>query len=285
MKKPIIIAALMGIIASLFAAMYLSSLETTYKSGTQKVPVLIAKEYIDHGVLIDQTLVEIKEVPKDYLQPRSIQSIKDLFDKEGNKIFMTIVPIEKGEQIIMTKLHILGFDTGISAIIPKGQRAITILFDGETISGIIKPGNKVDVISVFEYENKNGILKEASKTILQNILVLSVGKNILGGAKNISNTKNQNQMLVEAPLGSLPVSFAVTVKEAEMLALASEKGPIRLSLRPMGDEDIAESDGTKMDTISNNIPSTMHIRANSQNKNQQKSQKETMEILEKYNNK
>ncbi len=114
MKKPLLFAAMFGIMAALFATLYLNSLETTYKQGAQKVKVLVAKDYIDQGTLLDESAVEEKLVPKEYIQPKAISQVKELFSSDGKKIYMAIVPFEAGEQITATKLSLLGIDTGMS---------------------------------------------------------------------------------------------------------------------------------------------------------------------------
>jgi pilus assembly protein CpaB len=240
MKKPLLFAAIFGIMAALFAALYLNSIETTYKQGAQKVKVLVAKDYIDQGTLLDESVVEEKLVPKEYIQPKAVSVLKELFSSDGRKIFMAIVPFEKGEQVTTTKLSMLGIDTGMSAVIPSQKRSMTLQFDSSLISGIIKPGNRVDMIGILQYEDSKGQMQESAFTILQNILVLATGNTILGAAApSVKHSDGIKAAMQEAPSsGSIPVTVAVTPKEAEVLALVSEKGVVKLALRPTGDDTI-----------------------------------------------
>ncbi|MCB4790410.1 MAG: Flp pilus assembly protein CpaB [Elusimicrobia bacterium] len=291
MKRAILISVIMGVIAALFSAMYLTSLETKYKKGAQKVNVLVAKDYIDQGTMIAPLITEVISVPKDYLQPRALQSQKDLLNNEAKTIFMSIVPIEKGEQIMTTKLSMLGIDTGISAVIPTGKRAVTHVFDGSIISGIIKPGNKVDIIGVFEYPDKDGHMEQVSKTILQNVLVLSVGKDVIGAVKKSGIKKGEKDLVLEPLESRIPISFAITPEEANFLSIASEKGNITIALRSMGDDVIVETKETRLKDISDKI--VPDIKANPQDskipgqyiKEMEKRQKEALEMLKKYQKK
>lgn len=291
MKKQLL-PVICGILAMLLVGLYLNSLEMSYKKGAEKAKVLVARQYIDQGTMIDSTMVEEAAVPKSYIQPKAIQSVKDLASTEGRKIFMSVVPIEKGEQIVTTKLSMLGLDTGISMIIPTERRGMTVLLEKECVAGVIKPGNRVDVIAVVDYENKDGRLQEAAATILQNILVLSTGKSILGisaMADSPSRKTAGNDAFPEFPEGRIPVSLSVNPQEAELLALATEKGVIKFSLRPIGDEHITVTQGTKVQDMFKDVSVTAAGKNNDGGQMNnlhvlelQKKQKEALELLKKY---
>ena len=283
MKRQGLIAVLLGLIAAMFVGLYLITVENNYRSAAQKVKVLVSKQYISQGMLIDETMVQENLVPKEFLQPKALQSFKDIRNSDGKSVFMAVAPIEQREQVITTKLSMLGRDTGIASIIPGAQRAITITMDGRLINGVIKPGNRVDVIGIFEYQNKAGETSEIAVTILQNVLVLSTGNSILGGVA--SRTEKGKDMLTPEDLApdSVPVSFSVSPQEGEMLALASEKGNIKLMLRPAGDEAIVEIKGTKLTDIYKDLISASPAMMNPQSmKDMQKKQKEIISILNKY---
>jgi pilus assembly protein CpaB len=260
--------------------------------------VLVAKEYLEQGTMLDETLVETRSVPKEYLQPKALMTVKDLADADGRQQFMTQVPVEKGEQVVTTKLFMLGADTGISAVIPTDRRAVTLIFDKEYISGVIKPGNKVDVVGVFEYYDKNGTRQESAVTVLQNVNILAVGKSILGQVKaTMKSKKDVEKVGVESTENRVPVSFSVTPPEAEVLILASEKATMRLALRATGDDRIIPGRGTKLAEVvkdigqekrlsdtgaQGNTPMTEEYKK--QMDENRKMQEKAAEILKKYKN-
>jgi|GEM_PF-573157 len=283
MKKQGLIAVLLGVIAAMFIGLYLVSVENTYKVNAQKVRVLVSKQYINQGTLLDETMVQENYVPKEFIQPKALQSVRDLRNSEGRTVLMTVAPIEQGEQIITTKLSMLGHETGISAIIPTAQRAITIPLDGRVINGIIRPGNRVDVIGIFEYQNKASEPQQIAVTMLQNVLVISVGNSLLGTVPEKAEKNKELLAAQENNSESVPVSFAVSPLEGEILALASEKGNIKLLLRPTGDESAFQSKGTKMNDIYKDILSASTGAMPGQSmKNLEKKQKEIISILKKY---
>ena len=287
MKKIFIISLICGLLASLFAAMYFVGVEKKYSSSAQKVSVLSAKKYIDQGVILDESMFDEAFVPKDYIQPRALGSFKNLYSSDGRKLFMSIVPIEKGEQLVLTKLYTVGLETGLSSIIPTGKRAITIYPNEEGLADRIKPGNRVDLISIFDFEDKAGHLQQAATTILQNILVLSVDKSYLGSAQK--NQKDQGTFSENSPVKSA-VCLAVLPQEAELLALCSEKSVVKFSLRPVSEESIVKTGGAKIQNLLEGVSASVQITQSVQLQqpssvaisDMQKKQRETMELLKKY---
>ncbi|MFH1367823.1 MAG: Flp pilus assembly protein CpaB [Elusimicrobiota bacterium] len=286
MKKSLIATAVFGLVSAALAGLYLDSLEKTYKQNYEKTKVLISKQYIDQGMILDESMTEEVIVPKAYIQPRAIPSKKDLVNSDGRRIFMTIVPIVKGEQIVTTKLFMLGMDIGLSAVVPAEKRAVTLVCDRQDVRGLIKPGNRVDIIGVFEYEDNGGRFRQASATILQNILVLSVEDIFFGGEK-LNDSRKTGSPYPESAESKIPVSLALTPQEAELLALASEKGIIRFSLRSMGDDRLAATTGAKMQDLLKDAPASAKTGAKEENaepyvKEMRKKQREALELLNKY---
>jgi len=145
----------------------------------------------------------------------------------------------------------LGMDTGLSAVVPTDRRAVTIVFDREAVSGVVKPGNKVDIIGIFQYYDKNNVSQQAAITVLQNVQILGVGKSLLGQVKPVLKSKKdiEKSMTLESSENRIPISFSLSPVEAEILVLTAEKSSIKLSLRATGDEKIFASRGAKLNEI------------------------------------
>lgn len=287
LKRPVVIAVVCGVLTALFVGVYLSGLETTYRRGAEKVPVLVANAYIDQGTMLDETLVEQRMVPKEYLQPRAVRAVGDISAKDGRRLYMALVPLERGEQIVATKLSLLGADTGISSVVPTDRRAVTILIDSALVDGIIKPGNRVDVISIFQLEDKDRRASEGAYTVLQNVLVLAAGRDMLG----MPPPRTEGKAAPAAAFmetGMVPVSFSVTPQEAAMLVLSAERGTVRLSLRPAGDDKPAAVTAVRLQDIDKNITpaaNTQQVPARPSSDSTRARQDEALEILRKYQQK
>ncbi len=285
MKRPMTIAILCGIVTALCVALYLNSLEYTYRKGAQKMKVLVAKQYIGQGEMIDASMVEERAVPKEYIQPRAIAAIKELTGPEGRPVFMAVVPVEKGEQLAAARLATIGTDTGIASLIPDEHRAITLLCDLQLVNGIIRPGNRVDTIGVFSYEDADRNPREGAFTVLQGSLVLAVGRSVLGMGRPGLNDRAKEPVPDES---LVPVSLSVTPEEAVKVTLAAEKGTIRFALRPVGDTVIQDIRGIKLQDIARDMNVTVRQvpqtepRKPADSPEARQKQREVMDLLKKY---
>jgi pilus assembly protein CpaB len=217
--------------------MLVSGLESKYRKGAQMTEVLVARGYIAEGTLLKDYMVDVKKVPMEYKQPKSLESVAQLV----NENYATAVPIEQGEQVVATKLLTPGKDTGLAIIVPEGKRAISVNVDAASgVAELIKPGNYVDVICTLEDENK-------SVTVLQNILVLAWKQNILGASAAKSASISSVADISAPSEDILPtVTLAVSPYEAQAVALSVGKGTLRLVLRGLNDHNVASISATGM---------------------------------------
>src|SRR6266403_833212 len=110
---------------------------------------------------------------------------------------------------------------GLSAKIPDGMRATAVKTNEVTnIAGFIFPGSHVDVLVTLKPDN-NAASTE-TRTVLQNVLVLSTGTKI----DPDPNGKPENVGVV---------TLLVTPEQSEKLALAQNQGTTHFVLRNGGD--------------------------------------------------
>jgi len=244
-KKPLLIGLICGAIIALLSWFYLTSLEEKYRQATKLVPVLTAKGYIPQGTVIKPAMVQVSKVPQEYLQPSVLSSVRDLVNEEGKSIYVTVLPVLEDEQINSIKLVSLGKEMGLATVIPEGKIAFSVIVDeANNLGGLLHPGNKVNILGSFDYEEKD---KTCSATVmlLQNVPVLSVGKKIVGTPMvigNLSPEELKEEKTVETENESASVvTLAITPQEATMLTFAREKGKLSLVLRAVGDETIHET--------------------------------------------
>jgi pilus assembly protein CpaB len=235
----------MGLFAVILTFGLIRSLETKYRYGAQMTDVLTAKGYITEGTLITGSMVNVVKVPAAYKMPKTLDSISQLMNEEGLNIYATAVPIEEGEQILTTKLLTPGKDTGLAIIIPEGKRAISVPVDvASGVAELIKPGNYVDILCTLDEQDK-------TVTVLQNVLVLAYKQNIMG----TTYTKSQpagglDNMSAPAEDASPTLTIAVSPYESQMVALASGKGVLRLTLRGLNDHNIVNIGAATMGIFS-----------------------------------
>ena len=112
---------------------------------------------------------------------------------------------------------------GMAAVIAPQKRAMAVKVDDVIgVAGFLHPGHLVDVIVALEKPGeKRG---QITKTILENILVLSVGTQA-----QETGDKTAKKVTV--------ATLEVELEEAEKLALAVNQGRIQLALRGYSDTD------------------------------------------------
>jgi pilus assembly protein CpaB len=180
--------------------------------GTE-VPVIVAKKDIKELELLDDTKVAIKTVPKNFAAPGVFAAIKDIENT------MATVPIMKGEQITKPRITYPGAKTGLSRQVSMGKRAIAIqVTDRQAVSKLIKPGDRVDVLAPIDYTSGKKD-RQITKTILQDILVLSTGMSMTNsipiyGIKTSKKIRAMNAQVFEK---YSTVALELTPYEAQKL--------------------------------------------------------------------
>jgi pilus assembly protein CpaB len=135
--------------------------------------------------------------------------------------------------------------SGVEALLEKGMRAMRISVSAETgLLGMLNPNDHVDVISVFESTDGKRMI---SRTILQNIEVLSIGQtNRMGQMSQEVVQDSQKNQQGEAFVKTSMVALNVNMRQAEKLALALNIGAFHLILRGPADVELIETDGVNV---------------------------------------
>ncbi len=154
-----------------------------------------------------------------------------------------------GEWLLDQKVGLEGqSDKSVEAILEPGRRAIRLPVSAESgLLGMLNPGDHVDVISVFESADGKRMI---SRTILQNIEVLSIGQtNRMGYLKEEQAQKEQKNHQGEAFVKESMVALNVDTSQSEQLALAMNVGAVHLALRGAADVKLVETDGVNVKVI------------------------------------
>lgn len=145
--------------------------EMTDKFGKRQ-SVVVAKKDIHEMTPLDETAVEMIEVPEEFVAPQAITDPREL------RGYVALNPIIKGEQILKTKISKPGALTGISYQVSPGKRALTIPIDEmRSVARLLKPGDRVDLVASVVSGSGLATKKEV-KVIMQNTIILATGTNI-----------------------------------------------------------------------------------------------------------
>jgi pilus assembly protein CpaB len=148
-----------------------------------------------------------------------------------------LTPIYAGEPVIEKRLAIIGSGGGLAATIPAGMRACAVKVDNVVgVAGFVIPGMRVDVLISGNLPGDRDTAGTKVKTLLQNIEVLSAGKNFQPDSEGKP---------VEVPV----VNLLVTPEQAETLSLASNQARIQLILRNPIDHQVSAPPGTDLASL------------------------------------
>lgn len=148
-----------------------------------------------------------------------------------------IANIFAGEPILNSRLAAPGSGGGLAATIPQGMRAAAVKVDEVVgVAGFVTPGMRVDVLISGNppgNNNSNNTQGTLTKTLLQNIEVLSAGTDI---QKDAEGKPKQVQV----------VNLLVNPQQAELLSLAGNETRIQLVLRNPLDTQLAKPQETSL---------------------------------------
>ncbi len=117
----------------------------------------------------------------------------------------------------------------LAAALMPDHRAVTIVVNQETShAGLIAPGDRVDVIFTMQVPSDGASqLNSFSRTILQNIRVVAVGRRVESAVSEPESEENGGRNSGDT------VTLEVLPPEADRLVLATTRGSISLALRPL----------------------------------------------------
>jgi pilus assembly protein CpaB len=138
------------------------------------------------------------------------------------------------EPVLDSRLAPKGAGGGFASMIPSGMRAVAIrVSDVSSVAGFVVPGTHVDVLISGNAPGADNRLGTLTKTLLQNMEVLSAGQDF---------KKDAEGKPVTVPV----INLLATPEQAEMLSLAAAQTNIQLVLRNPLDHDTVKTGGTAL---------------------------------------
>lgn len=178
--------------------------------------VLVAVNNLDVGQRVSTSDLRWQRWPETSLNPAYVtRTLKPTAIEEFTDA-VTRTAMLSGEPVTMEKLVTLSGAGFMSALIEPGMRAAAITITPETSAGgFILPNDRVDVVDV-----------QKGQTILRNIRVLAIDQRF--------NEKAGEQVAV-----GRTATLELTPSQVELVSVAQADGQLSLSLRSMGDRDLA----------------------------------------------
>jgi len=114
-----------------------------------------------------------------------------------------------------------------SVLAPDG-RAISIKVDEETgVSGLIRPGDHVDVVLTQVFEKAEPARRALSETVLRNVRVIAIDQELVQGGRPISGMAGKQAQTV---------SLELTQEQVKKVTVAKQLGTLFLAVRAAVDE-------------------------------------------------
>src|SRR5580765_4335741 len=127
-----------------------------------------------------------------------------------------ILPVQKGEYILPSKLAAENAGSGLPSLIPAGMRAVSVrVNEVVAVAGFVVPGTRVDVLLTG---NPGGANEQQTTTVLENVAVIAAGQKLERNAAG-------------EPQSTPVITLLVSPDDAQKLTLASSQGHIQLALR------------------------------------------------------
>jgi len=190
--------------------------------------VVIAARPLPVGLTVKAADIKIVKMPAQAFPKGGFSKPEDVLDRPVVANILAEEPMSEG------RLALRGSGVGLAPVIPVGMRAVTVrVNDVVGVAGFVLPGMRVDVLITGRPPENPTVV---TKTVLQNILVLSAGQTIQtdGAGK---------------PVDAPSVTVLVTPAQAELLTLAGNEGRIQLVLRNGGDQNIEKTNGLSLTTL------------------------------------
>jgi len=205
---------------------YLQRLEAEV-SGGPKVSVLVVSEDTAVGAVLTEDKLAVRDVPQAYVDERNVRAA------DAKKILgvRTAGGLRANEAVLWSDLMKFSDHARVlSGLVQSGLRAVTIEARAADFDGLLRPGDRVDVLFTTPSKDAETGL---TTTLLQNLLVLSVGGDL---GKRDDGTKDEGG----AGSHSGTVTLSATLEQAQLLTQAKERGKLGLTLRNPEDMQLVE---------------------------------------------
>jgi pilus assembly protein CpaB len=197
------------------------------KAAAPTVQIAVAAKDLDVGSIIKDGDIQLG----DWTGPAPAGASSKVEDLKGRGV---TTPIYAKEPVIESRLAPRGAGGGLATLIPHGMRAFAVPVNEIVgVAGFVTAGSHVDLLIQGSGPGGSGALGTLSKTLIQNLEVLSAGQDF---------RKDPEGKPIPVPV----VNVLVTPEQAEVLSLASSQTSIRMTLRNPLDHDITKTPGSAM---------------------------------------
>jgi pilus assembly protein CpaB len=211
------------VVSAVFYQMTAHSNTSAAPTQSDEVDVVVAARPLSVGVMLKAPDIKVVKMPTAAMPKGAFSKVEDVLDRP------VISNILLDEPLLDGRLAAKGSGLGLAPMVPMGMRAVTVrVNDVASVAGFVLPGMHVDVLVTGTPASGGSSM---TNTVLQNMLVLSAGKELQADARGEA---------MQTPT----VTLQATPEEAETLTLANSEGRIQLVLRNSSDTEVTETSGS-----------------------------------------
>jgi pilus assembly protein CpaB len=205
-------ATVLALAAALIGAGSLHLFLTRYElelAGGMPKSVVVATRDLALGEVISRAALDFRDLPERYVEERHIDA-RDLERVLGTRVTAAVA---SGSSLLWSDLDASQEGRTLSGLVRAGMRAFTLPARDVSFDGLLRPGDRVDVLFT---RPESGTL-----TLLQNVLALTVGSDLGDDAESS----------VQRAGAAGRVTLSVSLEQAQLLAHSEGRGALRLALR------------------------------------------------------
>jgi pilus assembly protein CpaB len=218
----------------------IKQLDEDANKGKVMASVVVASRNLQPGELINSSSVSLRKIPQEFINSSSITG-ENFESVDGQGLLLAV----KAGEPILTSYTVTRGGAYFSGTLKPGRRALTIEVDEiSSISGMLRAGDKIDILVTAKQPKKVGIVAAASEDLtfplLSNLAVLATGQ-AQRGSGNATVTYTH-------------ITLDVTPDEANSIIAAKTGGKMTAVLRSPKDE---LPNNSQIKTMANVVPSVL----------------------------
>jgi len=189
--------------------------------GTSRSVVVLTRD-VPLGEPISRAALDFRDLPERYLEERHIEA-HDVERVLGSRAGAALAT---GSALLWSDLDLAAEGRTLAGLVRAGKRAFTLPAGDLGFTGLLRPGDRVDVLFTH---NDSGTV-----TLLQNVLLLTVGSDLGAAADGYdprAHAEDRPVLSGARRQASERVTLSVDLEQAQRLAASEGRGAIRLALR------------------------------------------------------
>ena len=211
--------------------------QTVEVTKVETVDVLVATKNLQMGEKLIGGSIGWQSWPKSTISNLMITNESEPDAKTKYETARARSAIFEGEPILDKKLVMPNENGFMSAILPKGMRAISVNVSAETgAGGFILPNDRVDVLLTRKIDDGSNQKSATSEIVLSNVRVLAVDQTF----------RPKGDEDKEYVVADKTATLELDPRQAEVISMAQDVGQLSLALR-----SIRENDGVP---LADNVP-------------------------------